>query len=377
MELAWRNSLQNAPVTLPDAGGDVVFEFHPLPGEKLTLTLTQPVKTEGGNRAIDRVQLEDQVGQHASNATLEFSLRASQGGEHLITLPPELEVLEVRRNGVPLNLQPRENRLSLPVSPGAQTYTLRLRHQESIGFVTSSPGIDLGLPSANINLRAVLGEQRWVLGTTGPATGPAVLYWGELLVALLLAFLLAKSGISSLKRWQWFLLVLGFSTFSWLTLLAIALWLIVIDWRVRSESCAHWSASKFNAMQAGIVMLTIMMLAGLIDSVPEGLLGMPDMGVRGYGSFGNNLAWFADRSDSQLPVATVFSLPIWVYRALMLAWTLWLANILIRWLRQGLSAWLKNGYWKKIEWTSKKKSAVASRVQPTTGASTENKEGGK
>jgi hypothetical protein len=377
MELAWRNSLQNAPVMLPGGGGDVVFEFHPLPGEKLTLTLTQPVKTEGGIRAIDRVQLEDHVGQHASNATLEFSLRASQGGEHLITLPPELEVLEVRRNGVPLNLQPRENRLSLPVSPGAQTYTLRLRSQGAIGFITSSPGIDLGLPSANIDLRTVLGEQRWVLGASGPSVGPAVLYWGELLAALLLAFLLAKSGISSLKRWQWFLLVLGFSTFSWMTLLAIALWLIVIDWRVRSESCIHWPASRFNAMQAGIVMLTIVMLAELIDSVPEGLLGMPDMGVRGYGSFGNNLVWFADRSDSPLPVATVFSLPIWVYRALMLAWTLWLANSLIRWLRQGLSAWLKNGYWKKTEWTMKKKSLVAPRTQPTTGGSTESKEEGK
>jgi hypothetical protein len=289
---------------------------------------------------------------------LDFDLRASQGGEHLITLPPELEVLEVRRHGMPINLQPRDNRLSLPVSPGAQTYTLRLRKQEAIGFITSSSDIDLGLPSANIGLRTILGEQRWILKASGPAVGPAVLYWGELLAALLLAFLLAKSGISSIKRWQWFLLVLGFSTFSWMTLFVIALWLIVIDWRARSESCLTWSARRFNAMQAGIVVLTIVMLAGLIDSVPDGLLGMPDMGIRGYGSYGNNLSWFADRSDTLLPVATVFSLPIWVYRALMLAWTLWLANILIRWLMRGLSAWLRDGYWKKTGWSLRKKKAL-------------------
>jgi hypothetical protein len=381
MELAWRNTVQSAPVMLPDAGGDVVFEFHPLPGEKLTLTLIEPVKAEGETRAIDRVRLESHVGQNASNIALEFNLRASQGGEHPITLPLGLEVLGVQRDGAPLNLQPRENdqglpSLSLPVSPGAQGYMIRLRSPEAIGFITSSPAIDLGLSSANIDLRAVLGEQRWVLGTRGPATGPAVLYWGELLVALLLAFLLAKSGISSLKRWQWFLLVLGFSTFSWLTLLVIALWLIVIDWRVRCESCAGWSPLKFNAMQAGIVMLTIMVLAEIIDSVPEGLLGMPDMGIRGYGSSGNNLAWFADKSGSSLPVATVFSLPIWVYRALMLAWTLWLANILIRWLRQGLSAWLKDGYWKKTGWALRKSSPpAASEAQPTSV--TESNEGGK
>ncbi|MCL1825561.1 MAG: hypothetical protein FWG26_06395 [Betaproteobacteria bacterium] len=352
---SWHLEWEGVPVTLKSSGEDVMFVFHPLPGEKLVLTLTQPVKTEGGIRAIDSVRLENHVGQHASDVTLEFNLRASQGGEHLITLPSELEVLEVRRGGVPLNLQARENRLSLPVSPGSQTYTLRLRHQGEVGFFMSSPGIALGLPAANINLRVVLGKQRWILATSGPVVGPAVLYWGELLAALLLAFLLAKSGISSLKRWQWFLLVLGFSTFSWMTLFVITLWLLVIDWRVRRESCSDWPARRFNAMQVGIVILTAMMLYKLINTVPEGLLGVPDMGIRGYGSGNNNLAWFADQSDSLLPVATVFSLPIWLYRALMLAWTLWLANILIRWLSRGFSAWLKNGYWKKTGRMWKKK----------------------
>lgn len=360
------------PVTLSGTGEEVVFVFHPLPGEKLTLSLTQPAKTEGGIRAIDRAKLTNDIGRHASATTLEFSLRASQGGEHLIGLPPEMEVLEVQRDGVALNLQARENKLSLPVSPGIQTYILRLRRHGAIGFLAASPEIDLGMPAANIGLSASLGEERWIIAVGGPAVGPAVLYWGELATALLLAFLLAKSGISLLKRWQWFLLVLGFSTFSWMTLLCITLWLIAIDWRGRSESCARWSAGRFNAMQAGIIALTILMLFCLIDTVPRGLLGVPDMGIRGYGSVSNNLSWFADRSDSLLPVAKIASLPIWLYRVLMLAWTLWLASILIRWLSRGLSAWLKNGYWKKSEWASqiKKKAAVISGVsggEPASG----------
>ena len=344
---SWHLEWNGVPVVLSSAGEDVVFEFHPLPGERLTLTLKQPAKVEGGTRAIDRVRLENRVGRHASDVTLEFSLRASQGGDHLITLPQELEVLEVRRNGASLNLQPRENRLSLPVSPGAQTYTLKLRNQEDIGFFTSSPGIDLGLLAANINLRTVLGEDRWILYVSGPAAGPAVLYWGELLVVLLLAFLLARSSVSSLKCWQWFLLVLGFSTFSWMALFTIALWLIVIDWRVRCESCQSWSARKFNAMQVSIVILTVVMLEGLIGNVLMGLSGVPDMGISGYGSSGSNLAWFADKSDSLLPAVKVFSLPIWLYRVFMLAWTIWFATVFIRWSSRGLSAWLKGGYWKK------------------------------
>jgi len=344
---SWHLEWDGVPVTPISNGQDVEFHFDPLPGEKLVLTLTQPVKTEGGIHAIDRVGLKHAIGQHASDITLEFSLRASQGGEHFITLPPELEVFRVRRDGAVLNLQPRENRLSLPVSPGGQTYTIQLRHQGDIGFSMSSPDINLGLPTANIDLRTVFGEQRWILAASGPAVGPAILYWGELLVALLLAFLLAKSGISSLKRWQWFLLVLGFSTFSWVMLLITTLWLLAINWSVQPPSSC--SVRRYNTVQAGIVVLTVVMLAWLIRTVPEGLLGVPDMGIRGYGPGGNELAWFVDRSEAQLPVVTVFSLPIWVYRAFILVWTLWLANILIRWLNRGFSTWLKNGYWKKTK----------------------------
>ncbi len=34
-----------------------------------------------------------------------------------------------------------------------------------------------------------------------------------------------------------------------------------------------------------------------MTSLPQGLLGTPDMHVAGYGSYGNVLRWFADRSD--------------------------------------------------------------------------------
>lgn len=348
---SWHLDWSGVPMTLSGTDTEqAVFEFYPLPGEKLVLRATQPLKTEGEIRAIDRVRLESRIGQHAVDHALEFGLRASQGGEHLLTLPDGLEVLDARRDGAKLNLHARENRLSLPVSPGTQTYRIELRRQRDIGWRESSPAIDLGLAAANIDFSVALGEQRWILAASGPAVGPAVLYWGEVAVALLLAFLLARSGVSSLGYRSCFLLVLGFSTFSWMTLLVIALWLVVIDWRVRSEACASWPPLRFDAMQTGIAALTLLMLERLIDTVPEGLLGAPGMGIRGYGSRDGHLNWFADRGDALLPTVEVFSLPIWIYRLLMLAWSLWLALILIHWLRRGLGAWLKNGYWKKIAW---------------------------
>ncbi|MDR3212388.1 MAG: hypothetical protein LBT71_00480 [Azoarcus sp.] len=348
---SWHLEWNGVPMTLSrNESGQAVFEFHPLPGEKLTLAPVQPVMIEGRNRAIDRVALTGDIGQHAADYTLYFVLRASQGGEHRLTLPEDLEVLDVQREGASLNLQARGGQLSLPVSPGRQAYTLKLRQQGDIGWAVSSPAIDLDLPAANIDLRMALGGQRWVLAASGPAVGPAVLYWGELAVALILALLLARGGWTSIPRWQWFLLVLGFSSFSWWALLVIALWLIAVDWRIRASSFTAWPAWKFNAMQIGIVALTVFMLFHLVSAVESGLLGVPDMGVSGYGSRATQLNWFADQSPGPLPVGSVFSLPLWVYRLAMLSWTLWLAYILIRWLGRGLTAWLKHGYWKKIAW---------------------------
>jgi hypothetical protein len=39
---------------------------------------------------------------------------------------------------------------------------------------------------------------------------------------------------------------------------------------------------------------------------------------------------------------------MWLYRAAMLAWALWLANALIGWSRWGLRAWLNGGYWRPL-----------------------------
>ncbi|HXD83428.1 MAG TPA: hypothetical protein VN599_03245, partial [Rudaea sp.] len=46
------------------------------------------------------------------------------------------------------------------------------------------------------------------------------------------------------------------------------------------------------------------------------------------------------------PQATAITLPLWVYKLLMLAWALWLANALIGWLRDAFAAWTKDGYWR-------------------------------
>jgi hypothetical protein len=44
----------------------------------------------------------------------------------------------------------------------------------------------------------------------------------------------------------------------------------------------------------------------------------------------------------------VISISVWFYRLLMLAWALWLAAALLRWLHWGWSQFSHGGGWKRI-----------------------------
>ncbi|MEO8011529.1 MAG: hypothetical protein ABI650_07805, partial [Dokdonella sp.] len=319
------------------------FEFHPLPGESLTMTVSKPDAVDGATRAIDKVDLASEFGQRASTHSLRFDVRASQGGEQLIALPEAAELIGVTRAGVAMPARAIDGRISVPLQPGSQSIEVRFRDNTEIGLMAATPQVSLGLPSANIDLRVVLPRDRWLLAATGPAVGPAVLFWGELLVMIVLAGLLARWRHSPLRFHQWLLLGLGFSTFSWIALALVAAWLVALDWRSRVEIMPDW---RFNAAQLGLVMLTVIALACLVASIHNGLLGEPDMVVSGNQSYDHNLQWFADRSADALPVASVVSLPLWVYNLVMLAWALWLASAVVGWLRRGFAAWTNGGYWR-------------------------------
>lgn len=320
------------------------FEFHPLPGETLTMKIKRPEPVDGSVRAIDSAGLVGESGQHASTHTLSLQLRASQGGEQEINLPAGDEVLSVARDGQTLNLRPQAGKLSLPVVPGTQRFDIRFRDPQSQGLVARTPLVALGLPAANVNLQLALPADRWLLATWGPTVGPAVLYWGELAVMILVALALSRTRRTRLKFHHWLLLGLGFSTFSWGALLVVVAWLFAFDWRERSLQPAN--EGLFNISQIGLALLTLIALACLISAIPQGLLGQPDMHVTGNGSSAHALRWFFDRSANALPQASAISVPLWVYKVLMLAWALWLANALIGWLRDGFAAWTKDGYWR-------------------------------
>jgi hypothetical protein len=341
----WHVEAKGVPTSASNDG----LRFQPLPGESLQLALSQPVAVAGDSLAFDSVQLTSATGERASEVMLSLQARSTRGGEHAISLPAGSELLDAKRDDESINLAVRDGKLGLPLLPGEHIYTLRLREPDGVASRMHTPVFDLHAPVANIDLSLQLPQDRWVLWTWGPTVGPAVLYWSQLIVLLLAAWLLARYAPTPLRFQHWLLLGLGFSAFAWSAYALVVVWLILLGVRARNTPSASLGTTKFNLLQLGLAALTLLALAVLIAAVPKGLLGLPDMHVAGNDSSAWNLRWFADQSSGALPAGGVFSVSLWVYKLAMLAWALWLANALIGWLRWAFGAWTRGGYWRKPE----------------------------
>ncbi|MCX7514050.1 hypothetical protein [Frateuria sp. STR12] len=330
---------------VPASDGDGL-RFQPLPAEQLSLAITQPPAVAGGTLAFDSVNVRSATGERATETTLVLDARSTRGGEHALGLPAGAELLQASRDSERLPLAIRNGTVSLPLLPGTHRYELRLRETGGAALHTRSPAVALHAPAANIDLILQLPQDRWVLWTWGPGAGPAVLYWAQLIVLLIAAWLLSRYAPTPLRFGHWLLLGLGFSAFAWSAYAVVVVWLVLLGLRARAATTA-WRTGVFDLMQVGLVLLTAVALAVLVAAVPGGLLGQPDMHIAGMGSSAAQLRWFADRSADALPRAGVFSLPLWTYKLAMLAWALWLANALIGWLRWGFEAWSRDGYWRR------------------------------
>lgn len=322
---------------------EMLGRYHPLPGETLAVAVARPEAVPGGTLAIEAVNVTHGVGARASESVLTLTLRATAPTPLVLTLPAGGELTSVSIDNDSVNARIEDGALRVMVPARATNLVMRWRTMQEIGFVSRTPSIALDAPAANIALAQNLPADRWVLATTGPALGPAVLYWPALALLVLLAWGISRSRRTPLKFRDWLLLALGFSTFSWTALFLVALWLFALDARARWRDAA--SSRWFNVAQVGLALLSAIALLALVSTIPQGLLGTPDMQVTGYGSTATELRWFADASAAALPVASAFSVSMWWYKALMLAWALWLANALLGWLRYGWQAWTEGGYW--------------------------------
>jgi hypothetical protein len=352
----WNVQFVGVPQVTPlDPNALWTFDYFPRVGEKLKLVVYRPEAVAGQTLAIDNVQLVADVGKRATNNALQLSYRSTQGGRHSIVLPKDSQVTSVTVDGAPVPVRPQNGELPISLLPGEHQLAVQWQTDMGAQWRTDTSPVNLKASASNVTMRVNLGSERWVLFARGQGVGPAILYWGELLVFIVLAVLLGRYTVSPLRMHDWLLLGLGLSTYSWSVLLFFAVWIFAMRWRSTPRDL---SPAQFNLQQLALGALTIFAIGSLVSAIPNGLLRQPDMSVR---SPGGGFSWFVDQATSTLPQPSVYSVPLFIYKIAILLWALWLSFALIRWLPWAWTAFTTNGLWRAG--TAKHKKFIATDNQ--------------
>ncbi|MEN8214305.1 MAG: hypothetical protein ABFR19_08075 [Pseudomonadota bacterium] len=327
--------------------GNWLPEYLPWPGDGLTLKISRPEGVPGPILTVTGSNMTVSPGKRATDTQLRLTVRASRGGRYGIDLPPQAQLQSVSVDGRSQPIRQEGRRVSLPIHPGEQHFLLKWREPAGITASWKTPGIDLGQPSVNARIKARLAGDRWTLFAFGPPLGPAVLFWGELLVLIGIAVVLGRlKGWTPLGIGSWFLLGIGLTQVSPLSALLVVGALLALGYRRRIDTSA---VKPFNLMQLLLALLVIAGASSLLWAVQQGLLGVPRMQIAGNGSTASELNWYQDRAAGMLPQASVISLPLTVYRWLMLAWALWLALSVLKWSQWAWNAFTHGERWRHVE----------------------------
>jgi hypothetical protein len=362
----WHVTFEGIPVVHHQEGERWLPRWQPWPGETVTATVSRPEGVPGQTLTLDGSTMTVVPGLRATDVSLSLSLRSSQGGQHRVTLPPEAILLQVAIDGATLPIRAEGREITFPLVPGTQTVRIDWRQPLGMGLRFGTPEVDVGLPGVNGNVRLQVARERWILFAGGPRLGPAVLFWGVVVVLGAVAVALARLAPAPLGFVSWFLLGLGLTQSSLATSAMIAGWFVILALRRRYGE--RLGPAAFDGLQLLIVVWTLAAFAGILHAVQHGLLGYPDMQIAGNGSSAERLNWYQDRTAAVLPTGWVVSVPVLAYRLLMLAWALWLAAALLRWIRWGWACYSSGGYWRARP-KQPKAAAPQAGVEPTGGES--------
>jgi hypothetical protein len=325
--------------------GRLATEFRPWPGETLSLRFRRPAGIEGQTTTIDKASLQLAPGQRLEDATLDLTVRASRPQSLMLLLPDGSEIQELKVWGKDQPIRPDAGKLPLAIERGEGPVHVAWREPGGLRTVHRGPELSLGLPAVDVDVTMQLPEDRWILLVGGPSWGPHVLYWAYLLVVLLGAAVLGRLPGSPLRGGEWFLLALGLTQIAPWQALIVAGWFLVFSWRRGREL----SRPLFHdGLQLGLVLWTLLALLFLYEALRGGLLLRPDMQVGGGGSSDVLLRWYEDRIAGPLPRPWVVSVPLWVYKGLMLAWALWLASRITAWTVWAWECFTSGSVWKRV-----------------------------
>ncbi len=283
----------------------------------------------------------------------------------ILTLPDGARVQSLTVDDTARPVQLDGNELRLTLQPGTQSVSLVWQEPTGLSAVFSAPKVELGAAAVNARVEIELPDDRWILWASGPAWGAAVLFWPYLFLVLVIAWLLTWRRKTPIAFYDWALLGLGLTQIpSWAALIVVG-WFFAVAHRARSPGL---SPVWFDLRQLALVGYTLLTLGILYAAVHVGLLFDPEMDIFTPGGGGHTLDWYVNRVGGTMPMPSVVSLPMWVWRVLMLAWALWLALRVIFWARWAWTCFSEGQLWKRIDFAKRRPAVAAAGAPVMAGA---------
>ena len=327
--------------------------YMPRQGETLSLKLSKPTPIPGNTLTVKHVSVTSTVGSRASNNMAYFRIESSVADSFSVELPDSsvLEGVTIDGEDQPLSTGTLVN---FAITHGEHLYGVRWRMDRVLGTLYRTPYLTISSDARNVSHTVRLAKNRWILFLGGPAIGSAVLFWGVVIVTVLVGLTLTYLPRFPLTKLDAILVAIGATLANIWALLFVALWTLGIWWRARTN-LDGLPLYAYRIIQLALGILAFIGLIALFFTVLSALQRPPDMYIASSSMLANLvtntsfdahiLHWFADESSFELPTAWVFSLPFWVYQLTMLAWSLWLVFALIKWVRATFTVLSVPMYW--------------------------------
>jgi len=320
-------------------------EYRPWPGEEVTVRFGRPAGVEGQTLTLDGLTLEATPGRRLEKVRLAATARASREQPLALHIPKAAVVEQVTIDAHERPTRPESGELRVTVPAGTHVLEVTWQEPRGMGAFYALPHVSLSTPAVNVSQQVTIPPDRWLIATGGPAWGPAVLFWPYLVFLLAVALGLGHVPLSPFTSAQWVLLGLGLSVLPAPAALVVPAFVFALALRGRRAPRHAWA---FDLLQLLLFAWGLVSLGILYVAIHQGLLFRPDMQVAGNDSTDTVLRWYAPRIAGDMPLAAVWSLPLWVYRVAMLLWSLWLAAGVVKAVGPGWRAFTEGGLWRPI-----------------------------
>ena len=337
--------------------------YRPRPGEALSIYTAKPKGADGASVTVDSTALSLSLGNRLVKAVLKLNIRTSRGGEQVLTLPEGAILQSIRVDGQPYPHRQDGQRIHISLKTGSQTILVEWQEDGGIRNLFQARSVSLGRPAANAQVTINMPRERWLIALGGPNWGPAILFWGFLLTILLSGLILGHIGLSPLKSRQWMLLSLGLTQVPVPVMIIIVSWFFVFAWREKHALKNH---ILYNIAQVLCAIWTVIALGCLVGAIYTGLAIKPDMQVSGFGSTNDTLNWYVDRVPDLFPTPWILSVPMIVWKIIMLIWALWLAASVVKWAPWAWRAFAASAVWKRASGPAESTTAAHPPAAPSS-----------